>query len=175
MRTLLRFLFASAFVAACASSSPNDPPGPGSQNIHPQPQPNRKQLKFTAPCTPATCGEAPEALERPRCKPVDAACEWAEDQPVSYRLCSADECGEAPDAAICPSGTTSKGNECGSENDGRCAWTSVCVPPPSTIPCADPAGCGPKPEIAVVCSDGSIGDLACMHFETRCGWQATCD
>lgn len=174
MRVALSLLIAPLLAAGCASTTPNDS-GLGGQGIHPQPQPNHRRAKFTAPCTPEACGEAPGALDRPHCKPADATCEWSEDEPVSYRLCPADACGEEPDAAVCPREATFRGNECGSADDGPCAWTTTCAPPRSTTPCGDPEGCGPKPDIGVVCSDGEMGDLACMQLDARCGWQSTCD
>jgi hypothetical protein len=170
--SLLVFVVLTALGAACESSSPN---GGSFQSIHPQPQPNAGSMKFTAPCTAATCGSAPETLASPHCKPEASGCGWSEDTPVSYRPCAESECGQAPSADTCPSGTTFKGNTCGSENDAACTWSSVCLPPRSTIACADVDGCGPKPEIAVVCQDGGTGDLACMQVASRCAWQRTCD
>lgn len=174
---LLFFLSALSLAGACESSSE---PGsgaerPGGQGIHPQPQPNRRETRFTSPCTAAKCGEAPGALESPRCKPLDAECGWTDDTSVSYRPCPDTECGPAPGPEVCPAGTTFKGNACGSENEGACAWSTSCAPPPSTTPCPDPEGCGPRLNIGVICKDGGAGELACMQFDTRCNWQRTCD
>ena len=168
----LFFLGSLGLALACESSTET---GPGPQGIHPQPQPNRREATFTAPCTPERCGDAPSAIARPRCKPLPSECGWSDGTSVSYRPCAASECGAEPGPDVCPDGTTFKGNTCGSENDAACAWTTACAPPPSTTPCADPEGCGPKPEIGVVCSDGGIGDLACMQLQSSCGWQRTCD
>lgn len=94
---------------------------------------------------------------------------------MSYRPCAESECGAAPGAEVCPSGTTFRGNSCGSENEAVCAWSSACTPPRSTVPCPDTDGCGPQPEIGVICQDGGIGGLACMQGASRCGWERTCD
>ncbi len=144
--------------------------------IHPQPQPpSAREVKFTSPCTSSKCGEAPSTLESPRCKAEASGCAWSEDTSVSYRGCDASECGLAPGADVCPSGTTFKGNACGSEDNAACGWSTVCAPPASTTPCSTSDGCGAKPDIGVVCKDGGLGDLACMQFGARCDWQRTCE
>jgi hypothetical protein len=160
-------------VVACQSAAPT-----GDQAVSPQPQPSRRQLAITAPCTAEACGEVPEALARPRCRgeSVDA-CGWSEDTSVSYRGCEPTECsGAAPTAEICPDGTTFGGSNCGSEDEAPCAWTTACVPPRSTTPCPDGAdACGPTPEIGVVCADGSTGSLVCVLAGDRCEHQRSCD
>jgi hypothetical protein len=65
--------------------------------------------------------------------------------------------------------------ECGSQNDAACTWTTVCVPPRATTPCPDQNGCGPEPALGVICSDGSTGGLACVTDGQKCSWQRTCD
>jgi len=150
--------------------------------IHPQPQPNAGEVRFTSPCTPGTCGSAPSSLESPHCKsqpgtaPTPASCGWSDaDGTVSYRPCADAECGVAPGADLCPPSTIFRGNTCGSENEAACAWSTVCAPPPSTTPCSDPEGCGAQPAIGVICSDGGSGGLACMQVSSGCAWQRTCD
>src|SRR5688500_8559125 len=117
-----------AVAAACETS----PSTPGPDAIHPQPQPNGRDVKVTSPCTAATCGAIPNELEKPHCKPEPSGCAWSEDAPVSYRACADSECGFAPGAEVCPPATTFKGAACGSENDGHCTWRAACAPPPST-------------------------------------------
>jgi hypothetical protein len=160
-------------VAACENTT--SPTSPGPSGIHPQPQPNRTEATFTAPCNASKCGDAPSSLKKPRCKPAPTDCGWSEDTSVSYRGCEEKACGTPPGPETCPSGTTFKGNSCGAENEGPCAWNTVCAPPPSTTPCPNAEGCGGKPEIGVICKDGSTGDLACMQFDSECRWQRTCE
>ncbi len=170
-------------VVACSASSTETEPGADPNNpgdnpptgIHPQPQPNKTETTFTAPCNAQTCGDVPSGLKKPRCKPQPVDCGWSEDTSVSYAPCEESKCGTAPGPETCPTGTTFKGNSCGSENDAACAWSTVCAPPPSTTPCKDSEGCGPKPEIGVVCKDGTTGDLACMQFDDGCKYQRTCE
>jgi hypothetical protein len=171
---LLFFVFAVTLGVAC-ESSPSGDGGPGPQGIHPQPQPNGREAKFTSPCTATSCGDAPGSIESPRCKPLPSQCGWTDETSVSYRPCADSQCGVAPGPEVCPAGTTFKGNTCGSENEAACVWSTACAPPRSTTPCADPDGCGPMPAIGVICTDGGVGDLACMQFESRCNWQRTCD
>lgn len=174
MRRLLSFLFlgAGVTVIACASESNNDVDG-----IHPQPQPNRHPLAFTAPCTPEVCGAVPESIGEPRCKPLPEACAWSDDRDgtVSYRFCEDSECGAPPTADVCPAGTLFGSNNCGAENDDPCAWTTSCVAPRSTTPCPNPEGCGGQPMIGVICQDGTNGGLACMQVDAGCEWQRDCD
>lgn len=169
---LLFFLGSVGLAVACESSSET---GTGPQGIHPQPQPNRREAAFTAPCTAERCGEAPSSISSPRCKPLPAECGWTENGSVSYRPCADSECGTAPGPEVCPEGTTFKGNTCGSENEAACVWSTACAPPRSSIKCADPEGCGEMPNIGVICSDGGTGGLECMQFDTRCDWQRTCE
>ncbi len=172
-RGFLLFIVGSLGLAvACESGTEN---GPGPQNIHPQPQPNRREAVFTAPCTADRCGDAPASVSSPRCKPLPSECGWSDGTSVSYSQCAEAECGPAPGPEVCPEGTTFKTNTCGSENDAPCAWSTACAPPPSTTPCPDPEGCGPMPGIGVICKDGGTGGLECMQFEARCNWQRTCD
>jgi hypothetical protein len=167
-------------LAACAASTTSEP----DTSVSPQPQPNkREELTFSAPCAPAACGDAPSSAKRPHCRvggggDAGSTCAWRDDSEgtVSYSQCPTTLCGAEPTASVCPAGTTFKGNQCGSENDSACTWTTTCAPPRSTTPCPTPNGCGDaKPEIGVVCKDGSAGDLACMQVGAACGWERTCD
>lgn len=169
----------ATLAAACeVASTSTEPPADdkGGDPISPQPQPNRGAAKFTAPCNASTCGQAPGNLEAPKCAPEERdVCSWSEDTSVSYRQCAESECGTAPGSEVCAPGTTFKGNTCGSEDERPCAWTTACMPPPSTTPCPTAEGCGPQPAIGVVCKDGSNGELVCMQFETACNWQRSCE
>jgi hypothetical protein len=182
-KQLLRpWLFSALFFVACSSSNTtpgaannpsNDPPANGTGTV-------REALEFIAPCTASTCGEVPPSSKSktPACSATAGTCGWSDpgpDDSVSYRACEETECGAKPDASVCPSGTTFKGANCGSENEGPCIWRSACVPPPSTTPCPDADGCGPMPEIGVICKDGSTGELLCMKNATSCGWQRSCE
>ena len=176
MRRLLVAFAALVAVAvvACGTSHSEDATPDG---IHPQPQPNNGQISITAPCTPTTCGAAPSTFQYPKCVPDKGTCKWIDETTVSFEACDAAECGTVPGAEVCPSGTTFSGNNCGSENGASCAWTTACVPPRSTTPCPDPNGCGDaKPELGVICKDGSTGDLACFQLANgACAFQRTCD
>ncbi|MBX3222021.1 MAG: hypothetical protein KF795_16000 [Labilithrix sp.] len=174
-RALFLFVLSAVGLALACESSSETNPEPDGDGIHPQPQPNRRAATFTAPCTATGCGEAPESLTSPKCKPLPAECGWTDEGSVSFRPCDESECGVAPGSEVCPEGTLFRGNTCGSENEAACAWNTACAPPRSTTPCADPAGCGPMPAIGVICEDGGNGELACMKLDTRCDWQRTCD
>lgn len=164
--------FGASLILACGAGSDGSD---SLDSIHPQPQPNNGDISFIAPCSAESCGPAPDTLANPRCKPEASQCGWSDDTAVSYRPCPDAECGAAPSADVCPSDTTFGGNACGSENETTCLWRTTCVPPKSTTPCSNEDGCGPKPEIGVMCKDGSAGDLVCMEKGASCDWQRTCD
>jgi hypothetical protein len=177
---LLGALVAIAFgsLVACSNSESSTPPPADPSNT--DTGTTREALEFIAPCTAAACGEVPASTKstKPACTSSAGACEWSDTSPdgtVSYRACAESECGAKPDASVCPSGTTYKGSNCGSENEGPCVWRSACTPPPSTTPCPDADGCGPMPAIGVICKDGSNGSLACMKQGNKCGWERTCE
>lgn len=164
--------FGSLLLVQCGAGSSEVPP----QSIHPQPQPNNRQVTFTAPCSAAQCGDAPGTIASPRCKQEPSGCLWSDSTSVSFRQCAETECGAAPNASVCAPGTIFRGSTCGSENERACAWHTACAPPPSTTPCAKGDGeCGPMPLLGVVCDDGGTGGLVCMQFERGCNWQASCD
>jgi len=172
------FLLAGCGSSTTASNAPPTSPGPGDDT-----SPTgtvREALQFVSPCTAGACGEVPASSTsaKPACRTSSGACGWTDPSPndtVSYRPCAESECGTKPDASVCPSGTTFKGAQCGSENDAACVWSSSCTPPPSTTPCADAEGCGAQPAIGVICQDGSNGGLECMQRGTTCVWQRTCE
>ncbi len=173
-------LAAVLFLVACGSSS-TTPPSTPTDGTGEETETIREALDFVEPCTASTCGEVPPSTtsSRPQCRASTSSCAWSDppspDDNVSYRACEESECGPKPDASVCPSGTTYKGSACGSENEGPCTWRTTCAPPPSTTPCPDADGCGPKPELAVICDDGSVGDLVCMKLGAKCGWQRSCE
>jgi len=191
-------LFVSAlsglfFLAACTGGSTEPLPGNNGQTPPTTNPPTgsggdktgtkREALNFTSPCTAGACGEVPASStsSKPTCAPSEGgSCGWSDPDPngtVSYAPCEESKCGTKPDQSVCPAGTTFKGAQCGSENDQACKWQSACVPPKSTTPCPDANGCGDgKPEIGVICKDGSTGDLACMKLASgKCGWEPTCE
>ena len=166
-----------AVVVACETTAATEDTSPAlPSGIRPQPQPTKGEASFTSPCTAEACGEAPVSLTSPRCKPVANGCGWSEDSSVSYRTCEESACGTAPGPNVCPAGTTFKANTCGAEKDGPCGCTTAWGGRRCSTGCTTLYGCGAaKPELGVVCSDGGIGDLACMKFIDGCRWQPTCD
>jgi len=171
--------FLGVALAACTSSTTGEPSDARSGQA----------LEYVAPCTPEECdglpvpeiGCADGTTPTVSCAPADDGtchvtpeCDGDDDgdDTVSYAPCDADECGPIPQIG-CPSDHTLV-TSCGSENDAACTWTITCVPPPSTTPCATPDGCGPMPELGVICDDGSAGTLACMEVGSDCSWQPQC-
>jgi hypothetical protein len=139
-------------------------------------------LSVVGACVFSGCGSLPSNLSSApsvTCSGASAdACAWSadsgDDSAVSYRWCTASECPPAP-AIDCPTGTVRSTQQCGSENDAACTWTTVCTPPRSTTPCADQNGCGVELERGVVCSDGTSGALVCVTDGSQCSWQPNCD
>ncbi len=147
------------------------------------PSASRQTLSAIGDCEFAACGVLPSNLSSTpsvECAATPDApsdCAWSASDAsgsVSYRPCSASECPPAP-TLDCPANTVRSSEQCGSENDGACAWTTVCAPPRDTTPCPDANGCGPEQDIGVICSDGSTGGLACVTDGHTCSWQRTCD
>jgi hypothetical protein len=157
---------------ACGSSDQNQ----GAKS----PATARQTLSTVGDCAFTACGSLPSNLSStPSVKCAGASsdsCTWSasDDSTVSYRPCAASECPTAP-AIDCPTGTVHSSQQCGSENDAACAWTTVCTPPRDTTPCPDANGCGAQPELGVICSDGSTGALACVTNGQTCSWQRNCD
>ncbi len=189
-------LFGLFFAAACTTSV--NEPAPSSPGASTPPTNNepttpgddtgdlgtpREAFGFISPCTAGACGEVPSSSKSPKpsCSPSagGGSCGWSDPDPdgsVSFAPCEESKCGAKPDGTICPAGTVFAGAQCGNENDQGCAWHSACVPPKSTTPCKDATQCQAKPEIGVICKDGSVGDLECMQLSTgKCGWQRTCE
>ena len=145
------------------------------------PSSTRQTLSAVGGCEFAACGSLPSNLSSTpsvTCSSGSSeSCAWAAsdaDATTSYRPCSASECPAAP-ALACPPGTVHSSQQCGSENDAACAWTTVCSPPRDTTPCPDANSCGPQLEIGVICSDGSNGALVCVTNGQTCSWQRNCD
>ncbi len=187
--TRISILSALLLLTACsgATSTPStgSPSGAGTADkgaVKDETQPIREALSFVAPCTASSCGDLPTSSSSarsaaPSCELAGSTCSWTDsgDDPVSYSPCDEALCGIEPDATVCPAGTTFKGASCGSENDGACTWRSACAAAPNSPICPDPTGCGPKPEIGIVCKDGSVGDLACRSLGAKCDWERTCE
>ena len=138
-------------------------------------------LSAVGACAFAACGSLPSTLsDTPSVKcsgASSASCAWSargDDSSVSYRPCSDSECPAAP-AIDCPAGTVRSSQQCGSENDAACAWTTICTPPRTTTACPEQDGCGPEPLLGVICDDGSNGALVCVSNGQSCGWQRNCD
>lgn len=177
------FSAAFLFIVACSgsTSTPDQPPGSPNDTGNDEPTTVREALDFFGSCTAAACGEVPPSskAKRPQCTPSSGSCGWSDPDPnatVSYRQCEDAACGTKPDPSVCPEGTTFKGAQCGSENEGPCVWRSACVPPRSTTPCPEPNGCGDEvPGIGIICKDGTTGGLECMQIGAKCGWQPSCE
>lgn len=141
----------------------------------------RQTLKAEDGCEFASCGALPSSLSS---EPVvecsstaGEACSWSgDDGSVSYRYCADSECPPKPEID-CPEGTAFGSQQCGSENDAPCAWTTSCVPPRVTTPCADSHGCDDLPvqAIGIICKDGSNGGFACVTDGESCFWERNCD
>jgi hypothetical protein len=169
-----------AAYGATACSGSVEPVAPGDQDT---PERRQQTLKLTDNCEFASCGSLPSSLSS---EPVvecsstqEAECAWSDtgkDAVASYRFCADSECPKKPDVE-CPAGTTFGSQQCGSENDAPCAWTTSCVPPRVTTPCADSGGCDDQPmqAIGIICKDGSNGGLACVTDGDRCFWERDCD
>lgn len=148
----------------------------------------RKQtLLAKGECTFEQCSALPSSLDHAATVECSGdgdghgnACAWSaidpNDTSVSYAPCAESECPSRP-AIDCPEGTVKSLQTCGNENDTGCAWTTHCVPPRETTPCADQKGCDGQPlmELAVICSDGTTGGFVCVSDDTRCFWERSCD
>jgi len=174
MKNIVILCLSAAFsVFACGSA--DQPAGAKSPSITSQ------TLSAVGACTFVACGSLPSSLASTpsvKCSPlVSDACTWAandESATSSYRPCAASECPSAP-AIDCPAGSVHSSQQCGSENDAACVWTTVCTPPRDTTPCPDPDGCGPQFAIGVICKDGSTGGQVCVTNGQNCSWQRSCD
>ncbi len=182
--TRISLLAALLLLAACSASSTPSTAGKANgtdtKDKGGGTQAAREALSFVAPCNASACGDVPASSTSatPQCASTSGTCSWsasAGDDSVSYSGCDDALCGAKPDASVCPAGTTFKGAACGSEDDGACIWRSACGVAPSTTLCPDPEGCGGKPEIGVVCKDGSVGDLLCRSQGAKCGWERSCE
>lgn len=147
------------------------------------PETRRQTVKVSDGCEFASCGVMPSSLSSEpvvECSAPDGAeCSWSDtgdDASVSYRYCADSECPPKP-AVDCPAGTTFGSQQCGSENDAPCAWTTSCVPPRITTPCADSHGCDhlEVQAIGIICKDGSNGGFACVTDGKSCFWERNCD
>ena len=145
------------------------------------PTSTRQTLSAVGSCEFAECGSMPSNLSSTpsvKCSSASSnSCAWSASKPddsVSYRPCTASECPAAP-AVDCPAGTVHSSQQCGSENDAACAWTTVCTPARDTTPCPDANGCGAQTEIGVICADGSNGAQVCVTNGQTCSWQRNCD
>lgn len=162
------------FLVACAGTEPGDSDTPHR---------HQQTLKAADGCEFASCGTLPSSLSN---EPVlecggaaGAECVWSDagnDASASYRFCADSECPPKPEID-CPAGTVFGSQQCGSENDAACAWTTSCVPPRVTTPCADSHGCDhlPVQTIGIICKDGSTGGFACVTDGESCFLERNCD
>jgi len=168
---IIGFCF-SASLLALACGSADQPTGAKS------PSTTSQTLSTVGACTFEACGSVPSNLASTpsvKCSGTSGDnCDWEASGSVSYRPCAASECPAAP-AVDCPAGTVRSTQQCGSENDAACAWTTTCVPPRDTTPCPNPDGCGPQTELGVICQDGSTGEQVCVTNGQSCSWQRSCD
>ncbi len=163
----------AAFLALACSSSNTDTGAAA-------PTTTKQTLNAIGSCAFTACGSLPSSLASKAtvtCSGASAdSCAWSADDngAVSYRQCADSECSPAPEID-CPAGTVRSSQQCGSENNGACLWTTVCTPPRSSTPCPDVNGCGPQSALGVICSDGKTGDQVCVSDGTKCQWQPSCD
>lgn len=165
--------FGSFVVAACGGAEEPKSPEVSSNT--------RQTLNASGDCSFQACGAVPSSMaDAPKVECAGSAgtdCAWTEpDSVTSYRMCQDSECPAKP-AIECPADTVQASQHCGSENDRACAWTTSCVPPRLTTPCADADGCRDQPvlSIGIICKDGSVGGFACMTDGQRCSWERNCD
>jgi len=160
-------------LSACGGSEP----GQGGAQA-----PTRQTLIVTSECSFEGCGSVPSNLSsepQVKCTALESNCGWSEVSDdhagtVSYRACADSECPAKP-AVNCPSNTVQSAQQCGSESGAACAWTTSCVPPRVKTPCADPDSCGPVPDLAVQCSDGTYNGLVCVTDGNSCFLERGCD
>jgi hypothetical protein len=169
------FLFGSWFMAACGGSEAATASAEGGSQ--------RQTVSASGDCRFETCGSVPSSLVKaPKLECASSSsqgCSWSETPDsgsVSFRQCADAECPPKP-AVDCPTDTIQSSQYCGSENGAACAWTTVCVPPRVTKPCADANGCAgqPQPALGVICKDGSTGGMACVTDGAACFLERDCD
>jgi hypothetical protein len=173
-------LTVSVLLASCGGTS--NPETPNAPNAN-----TRQAVVLQGECSIDACGAVPSSLggaTRVTCSPEESTqssdCGWSDssdlDATVSYRQCEASECPPEPEVE-CPENTQTSSQACGSENEGPCIWTTVCVPPRITTPCPDVHGCDEIPlmEIGVICSDGTAGGFACVTDGQSCFLERDCD
>lgn len=155
----------------------------GSESGQGGPQtPTRQTLILSSECSVEGCGSVPSNLSsepQVKCSAKESDCSWSDadegnNGSVSYRPCADSECPAKP-AVDCPSNTVQSAQQCGSENGAACSWTTTCVPPRVKTPCPNPDSCGPVPELAVICSDGTATGLVCVTDGNTCFLERGCD
>jgi hypothetical protein len=160
--------------AACSSTSDSPEPNPAGE---------KQQLVAKGDCTFEACGSMPSSYAgeaKVECTEAAGECSWSPPDPldgvVSYAQCEESECPARP-SVDCPAGTVRASQQCGNENNTGCAWSTVCVPPRETTPCADQHGCDSQPvaEIGIICQDESVGSFVCVTDGRSCYWERSCD
>jgi len=169
------FVFGSMFLTACGGSEEAKSPSERAAT--------RQTLSVSGECSFEGCGAMPASLaSAPKVEcgtSSSAACAWSEEAAgasVSYRQCADTECPSKP-AVECPADTAQLSQTCGSENQGLCVWSTVCVPPRVTTPCPQADGCAGEPvfTIGIICKDGSVGGMACVTDGSSCFLERDCD
>ncbi len=169
------WLLGAVLLVACGGTDSAKSPNEGGAT--------RQTLSASGECSFAACGSVPPSLGEAasvECGMSSSeACEWSEDadsSSVSFRQCADAECPAKP-AIECPGDTIQSLQHCGSENDGPCAWTTVCVPPRVTTPCPQADGCANQEIslIGIICKDGSTGGMTCVTDGEKCFMERDCD
>lgn len=184
------------FVVACGGAETKDVSSgpPGNEDT----SKTVTSLVFKSPCNALNCPAPPStgSNDTYECAASAAdldACGWVPgspangsdpvgtdpNSPVSFSECDAKECPAVLGYA-CKEGTTGT-VVCGRENGGECTNYIVCAPTPGTELCDDNA-CGPKPELAEICDDGTSAELACKRSAQikgagapqQCAWASGC-
>jgi len=172
---LCSFVIGSIFLGACGGSEEAKSPSDRAAT--------RQTLSVNGECSFDGCGVMPSSLAsvpKVECGASSSgACAWSEDAAngsVSYRQCADTECPAKP-AIECPADTVQATQSCGSENQGPCVWTTMCVPARVTTPCPQADGCSgqPVPTIGIICKDGSVGGMACVTDGASCFMERDCD
>lgn len=165
----------SCLLFACASSKGSAAPPKGEED----PGLQARSLIYQVPCNPEACSSPPStAIDvngLASCLPTDGTCGWKAadpNEPVSFSQCEESKCGAVPQIGCAP-GYHAVPPVCGSINGAACAYQTTCAADVSDVACDD-TKCGPMPELAPICDDGSTGNMVCRAKTDGCGWVPDC-